>query len=581
MEIQPLLSSAANNHFDAIHEPATEPVKLKAGELLYRIPGAERVIHFEAVPEPEDLPGKESIWHRLQIVSSDAGSQVPLQVKLGRPDDAPWTREWANVGAAETFIQRWTPYGPEQEWDPDLKLPKLCKNVTLLAEDPTQAKQLGEMLENELGDFVDRGDNDAESSVGMISLVPLLEKKGSGLTLYEDKDGQPEHPTYLRATVKLHSRYKGLPGFDDAVKAAVVSGGVDACHKRHLRSGRLRQPLGPPRIKMLVPLIGIEPREDEEDEMAVTHAGFYALCLEPVVSPFHLLEGMIARAPYDGEEYAQIGFDPLTTAAAIKSGNGDFKAPLHGRPFGLTFEREGGDAGYPSSAYRFDCPSLVKDLQEKGRGQDLMIELNFRWRIWEGVEGLRTMDGSVEELRGQPTGNWQARLLARQDEVKLWRKKGAGEELKPGWVRLDRLHFRFDKSSPVFQFEGEDWGIVPPPSVDGSKLYATFAFLTWSLIRDFMHSTMTTRWEGIYLLGKGRAGWKTIWERAGDLSRNETKEGLFVMVLMHEDTTDVSELRKLLSALFPSQTKPDKSGSIYKQATMMPGRMFKPISRQG
>jgi hypothetical protein len=595
LTLHPLISEAAESHFDKIHDPALEALTVPTLGTVYQVPGAERIMHFEAVPMPSDcLPQASEIWKRLSLETNNARR---LKVSLAPLVGKVWGENWPYVGAVEARIQRWRIGGAEQEWgeielkqdDGSEKMeirPKLFRNVVAMAANADQSLGVDAMLKNELGDFANIADNDVESSEERISLAALLGKgqaEQARLTVYDEAGTQTPWPVYLRASVKVRSRYFDLPGFEGATRTAshsITLGNdevLSTSYKRHVLPGRLTSPLGPPRIKMLIPLIDAEGDERE------SHPGFIALCLEPLVSPFHLLEGNIVRTGFNGAEYPEMGFDPLTSPQGLSSAN-HAPAPLMGRPFGLTVEREGADAAYPFSAYFFACPGLTDKWKKAGRAHDLFVKLAFRWTIWEGKKPVPTMDATKAELTGMTTGDWQVRLLARQGQVAI-RVNGEierGPDGDPKLYKLSQFTFSLDGMIPLF-FDGErQVEIVPPPSEKSASMYMTFAFLSWSMTRDVLSGAMTKNPENIHLLAENGTTWHKVWERSSSSPGEQTTMGQFVMIMARKGgllADDRKTLAGFFSALFPDQGK-EGSKDPYVEARMMINRIFKPIGRK-
>lgn len=593
--VHPLISKPAYEHFDEIHPQLPEEINLGAFGKVYRIPGTERVTYFEAVSVPGTLPSPEELYSRLNLELNEARklkiSLAPIPDPLKAGHMKPWGHNWAYVGDAKAFIQRWSVQGSEQNWKGDL--PALCANASLIGPAIEQFDTLKTISTNELGDFGNVSDNDVEHSPRSVSFVSLLGKKGNSpadrITIHEEPGDQEQNPSYIRATIWIRSRYSGLPGFDGEIKALhTLSKDTETLstpYNRYILPGRLRSPLGPPRVKMLIPLIDDGKSEEENEENcggipggSPHNPGFVALCVESLVSPFHLLEGNISRTLYSGSEYPEMGFDPITSP---KAPDGPLLSPqpLLGRPFGLTVEREASDSNFPFSAYFFDCPPLPENWTKDGRVHDLFMTLSFRWKIWPGIPSMKTMDASEEELTGLASGDWQVRLLARQNQVFI-RKPGGGGT--PILKNLNSFKFDFNPSgNPEFYSgEGDKIEILRPETPSSSGIVITFAFLSWSMIPDMLGEISTKRPEGIHLLPEIGNAWKKVWQR-GDGSGEDASSGQFVMIMARKgelgNGDTIRTLEQFLMALFPDQPT---TGNKYREARMMLNRIFRPIPRK-
>ncbi len=646
MTVTPCLSLKAKNHFDVIYSEDGPNKELKAvdGDKAFEVIPAAREFYFETVPSARiinkvpkpALPTPKETWNAITLGTTSAGRlSVNLPVLKAEGDGA----YWRYVGAIETGVQPWRWLGRIQAWekqktDVNGKLlpsrrPRLCENVELLNK-KNEVDQLEPVLANELADFEGVAPNDAFTHGGpgsdrdgdgiddRVNLMKAIQEQKE-FPLFEDPGDQEVLGRYMRVRLKLWSRYLGLPGFSDTITSKwseVSKGGkrvVASSFKRMVLPGRLRTPLGAPRVKMLIPLIEDAPRTSMGGEGIEGRPGFLALTTEGLASPFHILEGAIEFAEYEifnadtntleTRYFPEFGPDPISSANSFVDGDDEINQkkgldkaakekvdaePLQGRAFGLTVEREGADAAFPYAAFSFDFPKLPDGVLPNGRmteayKSDIFLKLAFRWRIWSGEDKARTMDHPAEELVGPLTSPWQIRMLAPSAQI----------EIDPGGdVAVESLRFLPARKRLFIKHANKEVRVIAPKyqgSTGIGNLTMTFAFLTWKTVPDVLSGNLSKLPVGIYLPGVNKE-WEPVWLRA---EGGRPDRGQFLLLMTRrqrgEDQT-VGEILKVAAvngdysdrlmafsnALFPEQGRHD-SEEEYQPATMMVVRAFKPI----
>jgi hypothetical protein len=477
MTIASCIAASERNRFDILTNG--EVTVFKAGGKDWLEINKARVFwRIETTPEAPSLgylPAPDEIWRSLKLRARERKGRLEVALDPALQAQSAW--RWAYASGVELHLQPWRWNGTPQEGKDLLSAAKEGAD-----EDEGVRQQL---IRAEPPAYGDRADNDAMLIESFVNFAPWasgyvkVPVTGSPCPILEEPGPRDPAPRYYRARVKIFSRYRGLTEHQTPAAGQIswiVAGGEwTTPWRRQLIRGSLASPPGPPRVKLVIPLL---------EGSAGSRPGFLALCRETLESPFHQLRASIAVAetievhPTTGEltetRCPEVAPDPITSRDPLYVASPSEKLHLSpGRAAGLTFEREAASPLFPHTAFQFDLPGGLADL-DRAKGHDLFLKVRFQWLIPGAALGDPSGADDCPDITSPETLPWQVRVLAPFDTVRF----RAHDDTGTGTVHLaSEMRFNLDSevnpNHEVLQFWHKDnpsrRGRILPPEMPGIK----------------------------------------------------------------------------------------------------------------